>query len=81
MAETGKDLWRTSGPNLLLKQVAQDRVQMAFEYLQGGRLHNLPGQLVPVLSHPHREKVFLDVQGNLLYFGLCPLSGPVTGHH
>lgn len=36
----------SSGPASLLKQghpdpVAQDRVQMALEYLQGGRLHNI----------------------------------------
>ena len=40
MVEVGRDLWRSSGPNPLLKQghlepVAQDHVQMAFEYLQG----------------------------------------------
>lgn len=29
----------------------------AFEYLQARRLHNLPEQPVPVLSHSHSEKV------------------------
>ena len=57
MAEVGRDLWRSSGPTPLLKQghpeqAAQDCVQMAFEYLQGWRLHSLPGQPVPVLGHP-----------------------------
>ena len=58
--------WGWKGPleviltNPLLKQdhlepVAQDHGQTAFEYLQGGRLHNLSGQLVPVLSHPHSK--------------------------
>jgi len=51
-AEVGRDLWRPSRPTPLLKQghlelAAQDRVQMAFEYLQGGRLH----------SHLHGESV------------------------
>ena len=38
--EVGRDLWSSSAPSPLLKQghleqVDQDRVQMAFEYLQG----------------------------------------------
>lgn len=32
---------------------------MAFEYLQVWKLHNLPGQCLSVLSHPHRKKCFL----------------------
>jgi len=35
---------------------------MAFEYLKGWRLHNLPGQPLPVFDHPHNNEVFLDVQ-------------------
>jgi len=58
MVEVGSDLWRSSCPALLLKQghleqVAHDHVQMAFEYLQRWRLHNLSEQPVPVLGHPH----------------------------
>lgn len=37
-AEIGRDLWRSSGPSLCSSratQVVQDRVQAAFEYLQG----------------------------------------------
>jgi len=57
---------RTTGPTPLLKQghlqpVAQDNVHMAFEYLQGWRLHSVPGQPVPVLGCPHSEAVFPDV--------------------
>ncbi|KAK4810494.1 hypothetical protein QYF61_004274, partial [Mycteria americana] len=61
MVEVGRDLWRSSGPTPLCQQghlepVAQDHVQTAFEHLQGGRLHNLPGQPVPAkqsqLSQP-----------------------------
>ena len=33
-----------------------------FEYLQRRRLHNLPGQPVPVLCHPQREEVLPHVQ-------------------
>lgn len=60
--EARRDLWRSAGPNLVLKQghleqAAQDHGQMAFEYLQGNRLQNLSGERVPVLSHPHSESV------------------------
>ena len=52
---------------------AQDCVQTAFDYLQEWRLHNLSGQLVPVLRHPHSEKsFFLMFRQNLLCFRLCP---------
>jgi len=67
MVEVGRGFWRSSGPNPLLKQghlelVAQDHPQMDFEYLQAWRIHNLSGQPVPALSHPHSKKVFPDVQ-------------------
>ena len=59
----------------------QGCVQMAFELLQGGRLHNLLGTLVPVLSHPHSKKVLLDVQMKLPVFQFVPIvSCPVTEH-
>jgi len=77
--QIGRDLWRTPGPSPLLKQghlelLVQDHVQTAFEYLQGWRFHNFPGQLVPALSHPHRKKAFPDVQREPPVFSLCPLS-------
>ena len=34
-----------------LQQAAQDLVQVGLEYLQRRKLHNLPGQPVPVLRH------------------------------
>jgi len=48
MVEVGRDLCRSSGPILCLKQghpepAAQVHVQTAFEYLQEGGLHNLAG--------------------------------------
>jgi len=62
-----------------LELVAQDHV---LEYLQGWRLHNLPGQPVPWLGHPHREKVFPDVQREPPVFQFVPTaSGPATGHN
>ena len=84
MAEDGRDLQRPSGPTPLLKQghlqpVAQDRVWTAFENLQGWRLHKLPGQRVPVLSHPRSEKVFPDVQMECPVFQCAPISsGPAS---
>lgn len=45
MVEVGKEPWRRPGPNSLHKQdyhrqVVQDHVQPAFEYLQGQSLQN-----------------------------------------
>jgi len=64
MAGVGRDLCGSSSPTLLpkhdlLQQAAQDRVQAGLEYLQRGRLHNLPGQPVPGLrdiSWTHTQK-------------------------
>ena len=87
VTEVRRDLWRSSSPNALLKQsqlepVAQDHIQTATEYLQRGRLHNLSVQPVPVLSHPHSEKVFPEVQREPAVFLCVPIaSGPVTGRH
>ena len=67
------DLCRSSGPTPLLKrghleQVAQDRVPLGCEYLQGRRLHNLPVRslsgplaflaalLVPCWHKPERKQ-------------------------
>ena len=87
MAEVRRDLWRSSGPTLLLKQghlelVAQDYIQMAFEYLQQWRLRNLSGQPMTVLCHPHSKNVFSDVQREppVFQFQFVPIaSGPVRG--
>jgi len=56
MVGVGRDLCGSSGPTLLPKQghpeqAAQDLVQAGLEYLHRRRLHNLPGQPVPVLCH------------------------------
>jgi len=60
MVGVGRDLCGSSSPNPLPKQghpeqAAQDLVQAGLEYLQRRRLHNFPGQPVPVLRHPQRE--------------------------
>jgi len=62
MVGVGRDLCGSSSPTLLPKQdhpeqAAKDLVQAGLEYLQRRRLHNLPGQPVPVLRHPQREEV------------------------
>jgi len=63
----------------LLKQgqpelIAQNLVQMTFEYLQGGRDHNVSGQAVSVLCHPHSESVFPDVQRQSSVFQCMPIA-------
>jgi len=58
----GGHLVRSPAKQGHLQLVVQGHVQVAFEYLQGQRLHNLPEQPVPVLSHPHSRKEFPDVQ-------------------
>ena len=63
----GRDLCGSSSPTPLpkqghLQQAAQDLVQVGLEYLQRRRLHNLPGEPIPVLRHPQREEVLPHVQ-------------------
>jgi len=41
-----------------LELASQNPVQMALEYFQGWRLHNLSGQPVSVLDHFHNKKNF-----------------------
>lgn len=62
MVGVGRDMWRSPGPTPLFKrghleQVTQDQVRVAFDYLQGGRLHNISGKLVQ-LSVVGRIKCF-----------------------
>jgi len=70
MVGVRRDLCGSSSPTTLpkqghLQQAAQDLVQVGLEYLQKRRLHNLPGQPVPVLRHPQREEVLPHVQMKL----------------
>lgn len=63
-----RDLWRSSGPTYLLKQshlqhIDQTHDQMAFEDIQGLRLHNLPRQLV--LGDSHSKMFFLVFRRNV----------------
>jgi len=87
MVGVGRDLYGSSRPTLLpkqghLQQAEQDRVQAGLEYLQRRRLHNLPGQPVPVHRHPQREEVLPHVQTELPVPRFVPVAPcPVTGHH
>jgi len=63
MVEVGRSLWKLSDPKPCseqgqLEQVAQSRVQAAFQYLQGWRPHGLSGKPVPVSNHSHSKKDF-----------------------
>lgn len=78
LVEVRRDLWWSSSPTPLLEQghlvhVAQVHVQVGFDYFQRKILHNLSGQLVPVLCHPHGKKFFLIFKWNLLCFSFCLL--------
>ena len=87
MVGVGRDLCGSSSPTLLpkqghLQQAAQDRIQAGLEYLWRRRLHNFPGQPVPVLHHPQREEVLPHVQTELPAPQFVPIAPcPVTGHH
>ena len=87
MLEVRRDLCGSPSPTPLPKQghlqhAAQDLFQLSLEYLQRRRLHNLPGQPVPVLCHPQREEVLPYVQTELPVLQFVPISPcPVTGHH
>jgi len=87
MLGVGGDLCGSSSRTLLpkkghLQQAAQDLVQAALEYLQRRRLHNLPGQPVPVLCHPQREEVLPHVQTELPMLQFVSIAPcPVAGHH
>ena len=87
MVGVGRDLCGSSSPTLLpkqghLQQAVEDLVQAGLEYLHRRRLHNLPGQPVPVLCHPQREEVLPHVQTELPVPQFVPIAPwPVTGHH
>lgn len=82
--KVGGDLWRSSGPILLLKLGHQEMIaQEASENLQEWRMHKLCGQTVQVIDQlPSQSKLFPDVQRESPVFLFLPVdSGPVTGHH
>ena len=56
------DLVFKSGSDIRSEQVTRGFIQLGLENLQGGSLHNLLGQLVPLLVCPHGEKVVLTLR-------------------
>ena len=79
MLGVGRDLCGSSSPTLLpkqghLQQAAEDLIQAGLEYFQRRRLHNLPGQPVPVLRHPQREEVLPRVQTELPVLHFVPIA-------
>lgn len=51
--------------------VAQDPVQVAFQYHRGWRLQNLSGQFMPVYGPPGSKKVLPHVQVGPFWIWLC----------
>jgi len=79
MVGVGRDLWGSPSPTLLpkqglLEQVAQELVQVGFEYLQRRRIHNLSGQPAPVLCYPQSEEVLPHVQLELPMLQFVPIA-------
>jgi len=80
MVGFGRYLWGTSSPTPLpkqghLNQAAQELVQAGFEYLQRRRLHNPPGQPIPVLRHPQRRSSLCSAGTSYASVcAHCPLS-------
>lgn len=79
MVEVGRDLWRSSVSEPLLRQghlgqVAQDHVKMAVEYLQWWRLHNPFAEscCFPVLRMIKASSVFREAL-LCFCFSLLPL--------
>ena len=87
MLGIGRELCGLSSPTPLPKeshpeQAAQDCVQAGREYLQRMRIHNLPGQPVPVLRHPQSEEVLPHVQTELPMLQFVPIAPyPVAGQN
>lgn len=76
MVKAGGDFWRSSGETSLLKHT--HRASGLGPGPDGliyprWKLHSLPGQPESLLRHSDSEKVFSDVQRQLLCFSLCPL--------
>ena len=88
MVGVGRDLWGSSSPTPLpkqghLQQAAQDLVQVGLEYFQRRRLHNLPGQPVPMLRHCQSKEVLPHVRTELPMLQFVPITPPcpVSGQH
>jgi len=75
MTEAGKDVWRSSDPISLLKQVQLPKA-MSRELLNtftDGDSTTLPGNLCQCLVTYIVQGCFLMLRGNLVCFSLCTL--------
>lgn len=78
--EVGRERWRPSSPIHLLElghpePVAQDNVQMAFEYFQEGGSTPFLGPPVPVFDHSHRKEDPSDIYKWIIpYSSLWPFT-------
>lgn len=68
MPGVGRGLWRLCSPPTLAQAelIAQVRVQIPFQYLQGWRLHRCSGWPAPVLLHPHSQRCLLTLGERVL---------------
>lgn len=85
MVEGGSDLWRSPGPTFLLKQghpeqVAQDHVQVAFEYSKQGDSMAFLGNPCQCSVIPTVKKCFVMV-GPLVFQFVPIVSYSITKHH
>lgn len=63
-------------------QAVDQSIQVGSEYLQRRRRHDLSGQPVPGLCHPHRNEMPSHIHRELLVLRFVPVaSHPVTGRH
>ena len=69
---------RTSGNHQgQLERVAEGSVQSGFDHLHWWRLHNLPGQPIPVSDHSHCKNIFFVCSNGICCTSVCvhcPLS-------
>lgn len=78
---SGDHLVQTPDKGGFLEENAQEIIQVGFEYLLRRRLHNLSGQSVPLLCHPHSE-VLSCVHMELLVYQLVPIAPcPVNAYY
>lgn len=80
MVVVGRGPWSSPASTSLLKQSHPEAA--AQDCASHPRRETMPLLWVPVLSHSHRKKVFLDVQRERRVSPFVPITScPVSGHH
>lgn len=77
MVEVGRYLWRLPGPTPCSGRATWSRLPRTISR-QGGRSHNLSGQPVLMVCHPHIKNYFLMFIGMWCPHAHCLLSCPWT---